>query len=175
MRGGHVAESVTADGPDSRNPGASGRTRTPAPLAVARAVVVMYGGAALSLVGIIVNITTLGVIKQRMGLMTPGLLASTQHQAIAEFIVGGLVVAAVWAFIGISCRAGMGWARIVGTALFVFDTVYAVDVTLGLGGQDAPAAVRIYAVAVWLAGLAATTLLWQRESTAFFRADRSGP
>jgi hypothetical protein len=136
---------------------------------------VMYGGAALSIVGIFVNITTLGVIKQRMGLMSPALLASTQHQAIAEFIVGGLVVAAVWAFIAISCRAGMEWARIAGTVLFVVDTVYAADVTLGLNGQDAPAAVRIYAVAVWLAGLAATTLLWQRNSGAFFRSGRPGP
>jgi hypothetical protein len=132
----------------------------------------MYGGAALSVVGIFVNITTLGVIKQRMGLISPALLASTQHQAIAEFIVGGLVVAAVWAFIGISCRAGMAWARIAGTLLFVVGTVYAADTTLGLDGQDAPAAVRIYAVAVWLAGLAATTLLWQRDSSAFFRAPR---
>lgn len=147
----------------------------PTPLAVARAVMIMYGGAVLSVIGIFVNITTLDVIKQRMGLMPPALLASTQHQAVAEFIVGGLVVAAVWAFIGISCRARMDWARIAGTVLFAVGTVYAADVTLGLDRQDAPAAVRIYAVAVWLAGLAATTLLWQRESNAFFRAGRPEP
>lgn len=168
-----VAESMTRGAARPRHPGESGAARAPAPLSVARAVMVMYGGAALSVVGIFVNITTLGVIRQRMGLMPPTLLASTQHQAIAEFVVGGLVVAAVWAFVGISCRAGMEWARIAGTVLFVVDTVYAVDVTFGLGGQDAPAAVRIYAVAVWLAGVSATTLLWQRESGGFFRAGRA--
>ncbi|MGH3167041.1 MAG: hypothetical protein ACRDN0_14280 [Trebonia sp.] len=163
---------MMAGGQESRQPGTPGRARTPAPLSVARAVVVMYGGAALSVVGIFVNITTLGVIRQRMGLMSPALLASTQHQAVAEFIVGGLVTAAVWAFIGISCRAGMEWARIAGTVLFVVNTVFGVDVILGLDGQDAPAAVRIYAAAVWLAGLAATMLLWQRESGAYFRSGR---
>lgn len=142
------------------------------PLSVARAVMVMYGGAALSLIGIFVNITTLGVIRRRMGLMPSALLASTQHQAVAEFIVGGLVVAAVWAFIGTSCRAGMRWARIAGTAAFAVDTVFTADIAIGLGRHDTPAAVRIYAAAVWLGGLAATTLLWQRESGAFFRAGR---
>jgi len=142
------------------------------PLSVARAVMVMYGGAALSIIGIFINITTLGVITKRLPLMSPALLASTQHQAIAEFIVGGLVGAAVWIFLAISCRSGMNWARIAGTVLFAIDTVYVVDVTIGLDRQDAPFGVRVYAVAVWLAGLAATTLLWQRPSSTFFRARR---
>jgi hypothetical protein len=145
------------------------------PPAVARAVWVMYAGAGLSVAGIGVNIMTLGVIRRRIGLMTPALLASAQHQAIAGFIVGGLVAAAVWAFIGTSCRAGMSWAPVAGTVLFAVGTVYAADVTLGLSGQDAPAAVRAYAAVVWLAGLAATTLLWQRESSRFFRAGRRRP
>jgi hypothetical protein len=33
-----------------------------------------------------------------MPVTSPALLASTEHEAIAEFIVGGLVVAAVWMF-----------------------------------------------------------------------------
>jgi hypothetical protein len=144
----------------------------PVPLSVARAVMVMYGGAALSIVGIFINVTSLGVTQKRLPLMSPALLASTRHQAIAEFIVGGLVLAAVWIFLAISCRAGMNWARIAGTVAFVIVTVYAVDTVFSLDNQDAPAAVRVYAVAAWLAGLAATVLLWQRPASAFFAARR---
>jgi hypothetical protein len=89
----------------------------------------MYGGAALSLVGVFVNLTTLGTIKRRLPVTSPALLASTEHEAIAEFIVGGLVVAAVWIFLA--------------------------------------------TVAVWIAGLAATLLLWQRGANTYFRPARS--
>jgi hypothetical protein len=133
----------------------------------------MYGGAALSLVGVFVNLTTLGTIKRRLPVTSPALLASTEHEAIAEFIVGGLVVAAVWIFLAMSCRVGMRWARAAGTALFAVDTVYMVDVAASLDRVDAPVAVRMYTVAVWIAGLAATLLLWQRGANTYFRPARS--
>ena len=132
----------------------------------------MYGGAALSVVGVLVNLTTLGTIKHRLPVTSPALLASTEHQAIAEFIVGGIVGAAVWVFMAISSRSGMRWARVAGTALFAVDTVYMVDVAASLDQFDAPVVVRIYTVAVWLVGLATTLLLWQRASTGFFRPAR---
>jgi hypothetical protein len=129
----------------------------------------MYGGAALSAAGVFVNLTTLGRIKRRLPLTSPALLASTEHQAIAEFVVGGLVSAAVWIFMAISCRAGMRWARLAGTALFAVDTVYTVDVAASFDRFDASVAVRVYTVVVWLAGLTATLLLWQRGASGFFR------
>jgi hypothetical protein len=153
---------------------APGPARPPAPPAVRRAVRVMYGGAALSVAGIFVNLTTLGRIKRRLPVTSPELLASTQHQAIAEFIVGGLVSAAVWIFMAISCRARMRWARLAGTALFAIDTVYTVDVAASFDRFDAPVAVRVYTVAVWLTGLTTTLLLWQRAASGFFRPGRPG-
>jgi hypothetical protein len=139
------------------------------PESIRRATWVMYAGAAASIAGIFVNLTTLGAIRQRSPLMSPALLSSTEHQAIAEFIVGGLVVAAVWVFMAISCRAGMGWARIAGTVLFAIDTVYTADMVIGFDRVNTTLAGQLYASAVWLIGLTATLLLWQRSASAYFR------
>lgn len=138
------------------------------PASVLNAVRVMYAGAAVSLLGIGANLTMLGSIKRRLPVRSPGLLASTEHQAIAEFIVGGVVVAALWVFVALMCGRGMRWARMAATALFAVDTVYAADTVSALDGMSPTALVRVQAAAVWLIGLVTVVFLWQRTASAFF-------
>jgi len=133
----------------------------------------MYAGAVASLAGIFVNLTTLGAIQQQRPLMSAALRTSTQHQAIAEFIVGGIVVAVVWLFMAVSCRVGRSWARLVSTVLFAIYTVYTTEIVAGFDRVSPPGAVQVYTGISWLLGLAAILLLWQRTVAPHFRR-RSG-
>jgi hypothetical protein len=144
-------------------------TRPPAPPSVRNAVKVMYAGAATSIVGIVIDIVTVGATKSAIEKRSPNLTASqinsTQHTLIAAFIVGGVIAAALWVFVARSCLSGKNWARITGTVFFAIATVDTI------GGLAAPVAAvpRIWGAVVWLVGLAAVVFLWRRDSTAFFK------
>jgi hypothetical protein len=130
----------------------------------------MYAGSAAGIAGIAINVTTLGAIRQQRPIMSAALRTSTQHQAIAEFIVGGIIVAAVWMFMALSCRAGKSWARLVSTMLFGIYTVYTTEIVIGFDRVSPPDAVRVYTGIVWLLGLAAVILLWHRTAASHFPA-----
>jgi len=144
--------------------------RPPAPPSVVRAVQVMYAGAAASLIGIIINMTTLSSTKSEIIKQHPSWTATqvtnAQHVAIGLFIVGGLLGAALWFWIAQMSKAGRNWARIVGTVLFAIDTI---SVFAGAATVPGGGATRIYSILVWLIGLAAVILLWQRASSDYFR------
>jgi hypothetical protein len=142
----------------------------PAPASVRNAARVMYVGAAASILGIIIDILTVGAtkkaIEKRSHHLTASQINSSQHVLVIAFIIGGLIGAAAWFFLARSCLGGKNWARITGTALFALATVDT------LGGLGAPIAglVKIWAILVWLVGLTAVVFLWRRTSTAFFKA-----
>ena len=144
--------------------------RPPAPPSVLRAVQVMYVGAAASLVGIIIDMTTLSSTKAEIIKRNPSLTATqvtnAEHVAIGLFIVSGLLGAALWFWIAQMSKAGRNWARIVGTVLFAIDTI---SVFAGAATVPGGGATRIYSILVWLIGLAAVILLWQRASSEYFR------
>ena len=151
------------------------RSREPSPVSAApqsvlRAVRVMYVGLAASLLGILVDMTTLSatrseIIKQNPK-FTTAQVNSAEHLEIGLFIAGGLIGAALWLWMAQSCRAGKGWARVVSTVLFGIDTlsVLAGAVTVPGGGLT-----RIYGFVIWAIGLVAIFLLWQRSSSDYFR------
>ena len=140
-----------------------------APESVRRATVVMYVGAAASLISIIVDVLARHVIRAQLHTNYPKWTASQlnngEHAVVTGLAVGGVIAAALWIWMALSCKAGKSWARIVSSVLFAISTLQV------LGGIKAPygAGVRIGGLVVWLIGLAAIVLLWQRESTAYFR------
>ena len=142
--------------------------REPAPSQVANAVKVMYAGAAASILGIIVGISTVNATKSAIEKHSPHLTASqinaTQHALIGGSIVSGVIAAVLWIFLARNCLAGRNWARLTGTVLFAIATINVV------GGAIAPlaGAVKIWEAVVWLIGLTAVVLLWRRPSTDFF-------
>ena len=146
-------------------------SRPPIPQSVTRAVQVMYAGAAASLIGIIVDMTTLSSTKTEIHNRNPDLTATqlnnAEHVAIGLFIVSGLIGAALWFWMAQSCKAGKGWARIVSTVLFAIATI---NVVVGASAVPGGGAVRIYGIVVWLIGLAAIILLWQRPSSDYFKS-----
>jgi hypothetical protein len=140
------------------------------PPQVANAVKVMYVGAAASLLGIIVDILTVNATKTAIERRSPKFTVSqvnlSQHTLIIGFVLGGVIATAVWIFLARACRGGKNWARITGTVLFGLSTVDTiVGITAPLAGT-----VKIWGAVVWLIALIAVVFLWQRKSTAFFKA-----
>lgn len=140
-----------------------------APQSVLRAVRVMYVGLAASLLGIIIDMTTLSSTRSEIVRLNPGFTAAqinnAEHFEIGFFVAGGLIGAALWLWMAQSSRAGKNWARITSTVFFGIDTVSQfASLRTPSGG-----AARFYGLLIWVIGLTAIVLLWQRSSSDYFR------
>jgi hypothetical protein len=144
--------------------------RPPIPPSVTNAVRVMYVGALTSLLGIVIDIVTVGATKTAIEKKSPNLtvtqVSNLQHTLVAGFVIGGVIGCAVWIILARLCQAGKNGARITGTALFGLATL---DTLVGAAVAPVAGVVRIWAIVVWLVGLTAVVFLWQRSSTAFFK------
>jgi hypothetical protein len=134
----------------------------------------MYAGAAASLIGIIIALTTLSSIRnqihQRNLTLTATQINNAEHVAIGILIASELIGAALWLWMAQSCKAGKNWARITSTVLFAIETI---TVLAGASAVASGGASRIYSILVWLIGFGAIIFLWQRSSTEYFKAPRS--
>jgi hypothetical protein len=147
-----------------------------APPSITRAVRVMYVGAAASVIGIIVDLTTYSSLQNALAkrkgkngqLMTHAQVVDLAHVEVVAFVVGGLIAAGLWIWMARGSRAGKSWARTVSTVLFAISTISAF-VSIGGGALAAVDATRIYGFVVWIIGLAAIVLLWQRASSDYFK------
>jgi hypothetical protein len=133
----------------------------------------MYVGLAASLIGIVIDMTTLSstraAIIKHSPTLTTAQVNNAEHVEIGLFIASGLIGAALWLWMAQSCRAGKGWARIVSTVLFAIDTLAVLITTAGTAGGGLS---RAYALVIWVVGLIAIILLWQRASSGYFRSAR---
>jgi len=152
---------------------APGYAPTAAPPSVTRAAWLMYAGAAVGLLGIVVSLVTLGSLRSQILQANPSLTASqvttAEHVGIGLAIAGGLIGAALWVWMAQSCRAGKAWARILSTVFFGIDTLTVIASFARVTSGDTG---RIFGLAGWLIGLAAIILLWQRDSSAYFDRGR---
>jgi hypothetical protein len=132
----------------------------------------MYVGLAASLIGIIIDMTTLSSTRSEIIRRSPTYTATqinnAEHVEVGIFIAGGLIGAALWLWMAQANRAGKNWARITSTVFFGIDTISQL-ISLGMPSGGV---VRIYSILIWLIGLVAIVLLWQRTSSDYFRAPR---
>jgi hypothetical protein len=142
--------------------------RPPVPSSVTNAVRFMYAGAAASLVGLIISLTT-GISKTAIHNANPSLTNSQVNKAasfaLVTAIVVGLIGIAIWLVIARFCLRGSNGARITGTVFFAIDTL----VMLLSFARPEVALDKIYPLLVWLIGLGATIYLWRRDSSTFFK------
>jgi len=142
----------------------------PAPQPVTMAVRLMYAGAALSALEIIIGLTTIGSLKSAIRSQYPQYSSSQIHAAevagVAVAVVIGAIAIGLWLWMAWANGRGKNWARIIATVLFAFNTI---DL-LTLLARPHSAISLVLALLVWLAGLGAMFFLWQRESSAYFRA-----
>ena len=105
-------------------------------------------------------------------LLTHAQVVDLAHVEVVALVVGGLIAAGLWIWLARSSRAGKSWARVVSTVLFAISTISAF-VSVGGRALTTGDATRIYGFVVWIVGLAAIVLLWQRASSDYFKGARA--
>ena len=143
--------------------------RPPAPPSVVNAVKLMYAGAAVSTVSLVISLADISGTKAAIRKARPSLTAAQVSQLntfiISLAIVSGLIGIGLWLWMARANNQGKNWARIVSTVLFGLATL---DLA-GVFSQPKTLLGLIFPVLTWLVGLGAIWLLWRPDSTAFFR------
>ena len=143
--------------------------RPAAPPPVLTAVKLMYAGAAVSTVSLIISLADIGGSKAAIRKARPTLTATQVNQLntfiITLAVVSGLVGIGLWLWMARANGRGKSWARIVSTVLFCLATLDLV----GVFSQPKTLLGLLFPVLTWLVGLGAVYLLWRPESTAFFK------
>jgi hypothetical protein len=143
---------------------------------VRAAVRVMYAGAIVSTVNLVILLAFIDYVKAYHAVLGHQLTTAQVSQLNTPFVtlsvVSGLVPIALWLWMARENGQGRNWARSLSTVLFGLATVDltgafktpVIQLTLvpELFGPAVP-------VLTWLAGLAAVWLLWRPASTAYFK------
>jgi hypothetical protein len=144
--------------------------RTEPPPSVVMAVRLMYVGAAVSAVSLVVGLATVGSLRTALHKSDPSLTPAQLHNLQTVVVVGsvaiGLISILLWVWMALMNKAGKSWARIVATVLFGLDTLF---LLLGVARGGA-AAGTLVSILIWLIGLGATILLWRKDSSRYFAA-----
>ena len=148
--------------------------RPAAPPSVLNAVKLMYAGAAVSLVSLVISLTDISGTKAAIKKARPDLTA-TQISQLNGFIIGlaivsGLVGIGLWLWMSWANKGGKNWARIFSSVLFALATL---DL-FGVFSQPKTALGLIFTLLTWVIGLGAIVLLWRPDSSQFFKP-RVGP
>ena len=143
--------------------------RPPAPASVLNAVKLMYVGAAISTVSLIVSLFDIGGTRAAIRKARPNLTAAQVNQLntfiITLAIVSGVIGVALWLWMARANSHGRNWARILSTVLFGLATL---DL-YGVLSQPKTLLGLVFPVLTWLVGLGAVIFLWRKESTEFFK------
>lgn len=140
------------------------------PASVVMAVRLMYAGAVVSALSLIVGLVTVGSLRDSLHKAQPSLTTTELHNLQTVVIVGsifiGLISIGLWVWMALMNKAGKSWARIIATVLFGLDTLF---LLLGVARAGA-AAGTLVSIVTWLIGLGAVIFLWRRDSSEYFTA-----
>jgi hypothetical protein len=142
------------------------------PASVLSAVKLMYAGATVSAISLIVSLATIGSLKSTILKRDPGFTTTQVHSAevvvVAFAVIVGLISVGLWLWMARANKAGKNWARITSSVFFGLNTLG----LLAIFRQAEPVLSRLITLLVWLVGLAAIIMLWRKESSEYFAAQR---
>ena len=137
------------------------------PPSVVMAVRLMYAGAVVSALSLIVGLATVGSLRDSLHKAQPKLTPAQLHDLQSIVVVGsvliGLISIGLWLWMAAANKAGKSWARIVATVLFGLDTLF---LLLGVARAGA-AAGTLVSILTWLIGGGAIIALWRRDATEY--------
>ena len=143
--------------------------RTQPPRSVLNAVRLMYAGAALEVIALIVALATVSSLRSAILARHPHYTSTQLHTAqVAQtgaIVVGAVITIGLWLWMAWANGRGLNWARIVSAVFFGINTL---DLLSSFFVVHA-AATLIVSVIVWLVGLGAILLLFSRESAPFYQ------
>lgn len=139
------------------------------PRSVLNAVKLMYAGAAIEVLAVIIALVTVGSLKSAILARHPAYSASQLHTAEAArtvlLVIGGLIAIGLWLWMAWANGQGRSWARVVSAVLFGINTVDLLTSFLLVHAVATP----IIGVAIWLVGLGAILLMFNKESDPFYK------
>jgi hypothetical protein len=145
----------------------------PRPPPIATAVKLMYAGAVLSLIGLIVTLLSLSSLKTELRDeiaesnpdFTTQDLDSLYQVTVGVAVVFGLVGTALWLWMAWKNGQGRGWARVVATVLGGLNLVSSI-LTIAAGASLTVS--EILTVINLILAIVILFLLWRRDSSAFY-------
>jgi hypothetical protein len=140
---------------------------------VGSAVRLMYVGAAVCVINLIISMISLAVTGPSGATLRLADRTESLPIAVTTGVAGGLVVVALWLWMARTTSRGRNWARILSTVLFGLATLELISVA-----SEAQIALDlIFWAPTWLVSAAAIWLLWRPASGEFFekRPPRSPP
>jgi hypothetical protein len=145
--------------------------RPPQPRSVRIAVILMYAGAALSTVSLILTLAFIHRLRSAIATslrhakttrpFTAAQIHTAQTSGVAVIILLLLIIIGLWLWMAWANNKGRGWARIVATVLYGLNTIWFLLSLRNLGGP------AIFYSLSWVIGLAAIIFLWRRETTQY--------
>ncbi len=166
--------------PSTGRPAGPRRPAPPAP--VRTAIRLMYAGAVVSAVELMIGLALIIIdiqVAARGQFLGHSLTApQARPLVITVWIVFGLVMIALWLWMVRENGRGQNWARILSTVLFGLATLqlrgaFTQPVShAGFGVTALYYGSIVLFVAAWLVGAAAVWLLWRPASRAFFNPPR---
>jgi hypothetical protein len=151
--------------------------RPPAPPSVQKAVKLMYAGAAVSAVSLIVSLiiplanvaSTKASIKKAHPTYTGSQVNQVFNLGIGLAIIFGVLGAGLWLWMARANNDGRNWARILSTVFFTIATVELLPALSSAGPLS-----LLFTLVLWVIGAAAVFFLWRGESTEFIRSRQVG-
>jgi hypothetical protein len=147
--------------------------RTQQPPSLRNAVRLMYLGAALEVIELIVALLTVSSLKAAILRADPSYTAAQLHNAevasTVALVVGAVITIGLWLWMAWANGRGRRWARIVSAVFFGINTL---DLAVSFARVHATATL-ILGILIWLAGLAAIVLLFRKESSSFYQQNTS--
>lgn len=143
--------------------------RPPTPPSVRTAVKLMYAGAVVSAVSLIVGLVDIGGLKGALRASHPGLSAGQVNATVDLFVVSvlasGIIGIGLWLWMAWANGRGRNWARVTGTVFFAIETIELLSTAAAVNTVIG----EVLTVLTWLIGLAAVVMLWRRQSRPYFR------
>jgi len=156
--------------------------RGPQPTTLRNAVWLMWAGAALSLIGVIITVAFGNKIRTaiRNAAISANRTAASQHKAqltaaqihslasatFGVLVIFGIIGVLLWVWMAWANSRGSSWARIVASVLFALNTI-------ALVFEVGRASVSLISIVLeWLIGLAAMFMLWNRATTAYINENK---
>jgi len=138
------------------------------PRSVRTAVLLMYTGAALSAISLIVTVLSFHSIERVIRNASSTLTAHQVHNdaivAVTIAVVESLIAIGLWLLMAWGNKNGQSWARITATVLFGLNTLFLLLSFI----RATVSASLAFSLLVWVVGLFAIVMLWRRESSEYF-------
>jgi hypothetical protein len=145
------------------------------PRSIISAVRLMYVGAALSAVSFVVVLLTLSSLRSTIRANNPELTTTQVNTAVSFGIVIGVIFGLIgiglWIWMARANRGGRSWARVVATVFFGLNTLG----LLSSFARPSTGISMVFEIIVWLVGLGAIIMLWNKESSAYYQAVSGQP